>query len=186
VGLAIALGLARGADIPMAGMDYLGLLAQGPAKLLQGTIWVCAYARQNLVNIQAFVAPEGSALIPAQSMTREEAVRAIRATKGEVYVFGSGIRRNQSFWSKHLEGMYILDPIWDSPLPEVMLLAALKSQASKAYILPAYLRLSDAEIQLEHIARKRGVDPRVVRDTIPDFERNPLKSSQPPDINGEV
>jgi tRNA threonylcarbamoyl adenosine modification protein YeaZ len=170
VGLSIALGLARGADLPMAGLDYLSLLAQGPARLMQEKMWVCSYARQNLVNIQAFSAARKNAFGPAQSMSKEGAVQAMTADGTGACVFGSGIRWNQSWWSKHLAGMHVLDPIWDNPLPEILLQAAWQEQASKAYVLPAYLRPSDAETHLEHIARERGVDPGVVRETIPDFE----------------
>ncbi|MFW5792462.1 MAG: tRNA (adenosine(37)-N6)-threonylcarbamoyltransferase complex dimerization subunit type 1 TsaB, partial [Desulfohalobiaceae bacterium] len=42
--LATVLGLSRGGAVPQAGLDYLPLLAAGPAGLLHGELWVCTHA----------------------------------------------------------------------------------------------------------------------------------------------
>jgi tRNA threonylcarbamoyl adenosine modification protein YeaZ len=186
VGLAFALGLARGGGLPLAGLDYLSLLAQGPAPLMQGSMWVCTHARQNLVNIQAFSAPEGSALTPARCVHREKAVQAILAQdEGRACVLGSGIRSHTQWWRTQLQHVHLLDPIWDHPRPEILLRAAWEAHSSRECVLPVYLRPSDAEMQLEHIARERGVDPNLAREAIPEFEAGPREMTQMPTAGGE-
>ncbi|MDZ7758888.1 MAG: tRNA (adenosine(37)-N6)-threonylcarbamoyltransferase complex dimerization subunit type 1 TsaB [Desulfovermiculus sp.] len=172
VGMAFALGLARGGQVPLAGLDYLPLLAQAPGGLLQGTLWVCTHARQNLVNAQAFAVPQLRCLSPARCQTREEAVETMQAGTGKVYVLGSGLRRDLDWWSSRLQ-ISFLDPVWDVPKPDDLVQAAWEASCGLKHIFPSYLRPSDAELQLERIARDRGVDPHAVRQAIPAFETDP-------------
>ena len=173
VGMAFALGLARGGNVPLAGLDYLPLLAQGPGELLQGTLWVCTHARQNLVNVQSFAVPQLHCLGTARCMTREEAVAGILSAKERTYVVGSGLRRNLEWWSSRLGETNFLSPIWDVPRPDDLVQAAWDAPYGFEHILPSYLRASDAELQLDRIAKDRGVEPDTARQAIPVFEPGP-------------
>ena len=173
VGMAFALGLARGGEVPLAGVDYLPVLARAPGPLLRGTLWVCTHARQHLVNVQAFSVPHIRSLGPARCLIREKAVQAIQAGTGKGYVLGSGLRRDPDWWASRLPQTGFLGLEWDAPRPEDLMQAAWEAPCGFEHILPSYLRPSDAELQLERIARDRGADPDMARQAVPSFEGHP-------------
>lgn len=170
VGMSFGLGLARGGHVPLTGIDYLPVLAQDLIRLVHGIVWVCTHARQNLVNVQAFSAPRGRAVVSEACLTREQAVERMQSSPDPLFVLGSGVRRDPDWWHARLPGANFLDPRWDHPRVETLLQAAWEVPYTQDYIMPAYLRPSDAELNLERIARNRGVDPMLVRKIIPDFE----------------
>ncbi|MGM0425203.1 MAG: tRNA (adenosine(37)-N6)-threonylcarbamoyltransferase complex dimerization subunit type 1 TsaB [Thermodesulfobacteriota bacterium] len=154
VGLALGLGLAQGAGVPLVGLDYLPLLAQGVLPLLQGRIWVLVYARRDLVYMQGFAAPGGEELTEAMCVQRSQAAARINQEQGPAYVLGSALRQDQEFWQESLSQARILDTLWDNPGPEILLRQALQSKAPAE---PLYLRPSDAEANLARIAEQRGL-----------------------------
>lgn len=170
VGMSFALGLARGGQIDLAGLEYLPLLATGLAGILQGRLWVCTHARQDLVNIQPFSAVDGLPQGPAACLDRKEAVETMATGTVTSYILGSGVRRDPTWWQSQMPETHILPQVWDHPRPDHLLRAAWQAQCSRDGLLPVYLRPSDAEVQLERIARNRGVDPDTARKTIPRFE----------------
>ncbi|MGM0760230.1 MAG: tRNA (adenosine(37)-N6)-threonylcarbamoyltransferase complex dimerization subunit type 1 TsaB, partial [Thermodesulfobacteriota bacterium] len=163
VGMSFALGLAKGGQIGLAGLEYLSLLATGLAGLLHGRLWVCTHARQDLVNIQPFSAFEGLPQSPAACLTRKEAVETMATGTHTSYILGSGVRRDPSWWQSRIPEIHILPQVWDYPRPDHLLQAAWQAQCSRDGLLPVYLRPSDAEVQLERIAWNRGVDPDTAR-----------------------
>jgi len=168
--LATAYGLAFGAGLPMAGLDYLPLLASGPAPLLRGRLAVLTHARHGLVHVQVFSVPDLRALCAPQIMSVAKTPNALPDALGllakaqtPLYVLGSGVRRNMSQIAETLPHAVILNPIWDHPRPEQLIQAAQAACFAHAPIEPLYLRGSDAEDNLEAIALKRGMDPQEAR-----------------------
>lgn len=162
--LATVYGLAFGAGLPTAGLDYLPLLASGPAPLLNGRLAVLTHARHGLVYVQTFVAPDLFALSPPQVMSMDAPVLLEGPTDTPLFVLGSGVRRNLEAVRKHLPHARVLDSAWDHPGPEQMVRAALAADFTHDPIAPLYLRPSDAEENLEAIAAKRGLDPKEARE----------------------
>ena len=181
VGMSFALGLSRGGQIGLAGLEYLPLLATGLAGILQGRLWVCTHARQDLVNIQPFSAFEGLPQGPAACLDRKEAAQTMATGTHMSYILGSGVRRDPAWWQSQMPEAIILPQVWDHPRPEHLLRAAWQAQCSRDDLLPVYLRASDAEAQLERIARNRGTDPDTARKTIPRFELDTEKESPYPE-----
>ncbi len=164
--LAAAMGLAAGKNTPVAGLDYLPLLASGPASLLDGTLHVLTYARRGLVYMQSFVAPGGTPQESPQALTMGEACARICKGDPNATLLGSGLRKNPEHMQElttQMPGLQILDTSWDNPSPDILLRAALNTHAEPGDIEPLYLRASDAEDNLPGIAAKRGLDPEEAR-----------------------
>lgn len=155
--LATVYGLAMGAGLPMAGLDYLPLLASGPASLLHGRLAVLAHARHGLVYVQLFSAPELYPLSPPQAMTVKSLGNIPDQGESPIFLLGSGVRRNMPLLAEVLPRAVILKPIWDHPQPEQLIQAAMAANFSAQPVEPLYLRGSDAEENLEAIAAKRGI-----------------------------
>lgn len=167
--LAIATGLSKGGNIPMAGLDYLSLLAQEPCLFSKGEVWVCSYARQDLVYLQGFKPPEAMALTSPHTCSIKQAVEYISQRETKVYLLGSGVRRHYELWKNALPYTQILDEIWDSPSINVLLLKGSQAKYSYEPIQPLYLRPSDAEANLPQIAAERGIDLAQVHKHISDY-----------------
>ncbi|HDQ39469.1 MAG TPA: tRNA (adenosine(37)-N6)-threonylcarbamoyltransferase complex dimerization subunit type 1 TsaB [Desulfonatronum sp.] len=161
--LATAYGLAFGANLPLAGLDYLPLLASGPALLLQGRLAVLTHARQCLVHVQVFTVPNLVPVCPPQVMSMDAPSLLTGMAETSLFVLGSGVRRNMSLMTANLSHARILDPVWDHPRPEQLIEAALAAHFSLDPIDPLYLRPSDAEENLEAIAARRGLNPQEAR-----------------------
>ena len=160
--LAAAEGLAAGKDIPLAGIDYLPVLASGPAPLISGTLHVLTYARRGLVYMQSFDCPTLKELAPLASLTLDEAAQHMAKLGPNARLMGSGLRKNPDFFnelSTANPGYFLLDERWDNPSPEVLLAAAAAARFSQNSIDPVYVRPTDAEDNLDTIAAKRGLDP---------------------------
>lgn len=160
--LAAAEGIAAGRNIPLAGLDYLPLLARGPAPLLTGPLHVLTYARRGLVYIQSFDCPQLTEIAPLTALTLDEAAKRISAHGGTSFMVGTGLRKNSDYFIKFAgehPGRTILPETWDNPTPEIMLELAAQAEYSYDPIEPVYVRPSDAEDNLEQIARKRGLNP---------------------------
>ncbi|NDV17886.1 tRNA (adenosine(37)-N6)-threonylcarbamoyltransferase complex dimerization subunit type 1 TsaB [Pseudodesulfovibrio sp. JC047] len=160
--LAAAEGLAAGYGLPLAGLDYLPLLASGPAPLLTGPIHVLTYARRGLVYTQSFEAPGLTELAPLESCSLPEAAKRIQELGDTAFIMGSGVKKNPEFFADLIAscpGYTLLDRHWDNPTPETLLTCADTAFFSQESIDPVYVRPTDAEDNLEAIARKRGLDP---------------------------
>lgn len=160
--LAAAEGLAAGQNIPVAGIDYLSLLASGPAALLEGPLHVLTYARRGLVYLQTFETPSLKQLTPLTAYALDDAAGVIRSVGNSAYLMGSALRKNQEYFEQlHQEnaGYTLLDAQWDNASPQTLLDAAALCTYSRTPIDPVYVRATDAEDNLPQIAKKRGIDP---------------------------
>jgi len=157
--LATALGFAKASDLPLAGLDYPPLLAQGPIPLLHGTLAVLTHSRTRQVYAQTFSAPGCEPLSEPESLMLEQIPALLQDKPRPWSVLGSGLRRNRNFFEDHLEEAVFLDPIWDNPRPESLAHAAARARFHKEPIALNYLRTSDAEENLDRIARSRGLTP---------------------------
>ena len=179
--LATTYGLAMGAGLPMAGLEYPPLLAAGPAPLLQGRLAVLTHARTRLVHAQTFhvtTAPfstnntteHGVAPLGAPRILAVDVPTDLHSLLGDddqpLYLLGSGVRRNLECIQAGLPKACILDPSWDSPQAHVLIQAAMNAAFGYAPIEPLYLRPCDAEENLEFFAAKRGFSAREARDRI--------------------
>lgn len=172
--LAFGLGLARGAGLPMAGLDYPPLLAAGPAARDDGrsggltAVWV--RSRSGQVYTQHFLAVAGTpvptALDQPTALTATDAARLLARQSGShpgpVFLLGSGAHAKGAAEALALAGpagVQVLGERWSHPRPEVLARAASEAAYGPRPPEPRYLRPSDAEENLAAIARARGLDP---------------------------
>jgi tRNA A37 threonylcarbamoyladenosine modification protein TsaB len=145
--------------------------------VLRGRLAVLTHARHGLVYAQVFSAPGLSAL-SAPEVISVDALDLLVKTKTPLFVLGSGVRRNMPRIVKILPQAEILDQVWDHPRAEQLVQAAQRACFSQTPIEPLYLRSSDAEDNLEAIARKRGLDLQEARQYLsadmPRPEEDPL------------
>lgn len=166
--LAVALGLARGTGLPMAGLDFLPLLARSAAsaRVGEGELWVLTYARKGLVYLQGFTAA-GEPLTEPKAAKAEAAANALAMREGGLRLLGSGLRQDPGFWRSRLPEALLADPEWDHPREATLLQVGLEADFSYEPFQPMYLRASDAEDNLEAIARERGIDLTKAQGSIP-------------------
>lgn len=159
-------GLARPFSIPMAGLEYPTILAAQATPFVHGEIWVLTYARKAQVYIQGFA---GSLpLGPIRPLPVSEAQSLLLARSSNPNLLGSGVRKNPELHG--LPGSTILPPGLDTPMPATLLHAACDASYSTQTPVPLYLRKSDAEDNLEAIAKARGIPTAEARKHIHDFE----------------
>ncbi|MBI9079013.1 MAG: tRNA (adenosine(37)-N6)-threonylcarbamoyltransferase complex dimerization subunit type 1 TsaB [Pseudodesulfovibrio sp.] len=172
--LAAAEGIAAGKGLPLAGIDYLPLLASGPGPLIHGTLHVLTYARRGLVYLQSFSAPDLQEICPLDSLSLEEAAKRMAQFDSTAHLMGSGIRKNPDFFADLVaeqNGYTLLGPQWDNPSPDVLLAAAAKAEYSEASIEPVYVRPTDAEDNLSQFALKRGLDPEKAKKRLEELQK---------------
>jgi tRNA threonylcarbamoyl adenosine modification protein YeaZ len=167
--LSIALGLAKGWNIPLAGLDYLPLLASQACRQFRREIWVCTYARKDMHYVQGFASPGLESLAKTQALSSEKAFKLISHQKKRIVLIGSGIRQNTDWWRNRLPNALIPDTIWDHPTCEFLLIQGLQSQYSQDPIRPLYVRPSDAEDNLPRLANQRGLSLEQAKAEIPEY-----------------
>lgn len=182
--LATAFGLARGWNVPLAGIDYLPLLAAGAGELLSGELWVVTHARQGQVYLQSFAAPSGRPMHDPISPSLQEVRDRLQAREHPPAVLGSGVRKNPSFWQEQGSLVRILDPLFDVPRPEILLDHAFRASYAHDPVAPLYMRRSDAEENLEAICARRGVSVVQAREKIPDFTQQVDRQENHPGDQG--
>ncbi|MFH1913863.1 MAG: tRNA (adenosine(37)-N6)-threonylcarbamoyltransferase complex dimerization subunit type 1 TsaB [Pseudomonadota bacterium] len=160
--LAAAQGIASGTGASLAGIDLLPLLAAGPGPILTTPLHVVTYARRGLVYLQSFHTPSLAPIAPLAVCTLAEAAERMTNQDTPAHLLGSGLRRNPDFFADLITqapGLTLLPARWDTPSPELLLAAAITAQYAHAPLEPCYVRPSDAEANLPHFARQRGLDP---------------------------
>lgn len=160
--LAAAEGVAAGHGLPLAGLDYLPLLAKGPGPLLEGVLHVVTYARRGLVYSQSFDCPSCAPLNDLAALSLAEAGARMAKLGTGARIMGSGVRKNPEFFTELTErhpGYVLVDATFDNPAPEVLLAEAAQAEFGAQSIEPVYVRPTDAEDNLDQIAAKRGLDP---------------------------
>lgn len=173
--LAAAEGLAAGKGLPLAGLDYLELLAQGPAPLVDGPLHVLTYARRGLVYLQSFDAPATAPLGPVTALTLNEAAQRMAEHGPAAHLTGSGLRKNPEFFAEMASenpGYTLLPAQWDNPTPQTLLDASTRADFGSESIEPVYVRATDAEDNLPTIAKKRGLDPDEARKRLNELQKS--------------
>jgi tRNA threonylcarbamoyl adenosine modification protein YeaZ len=173
--LAAAEGVAAGLDLPLAGLDYLPLLATGPGPLLTGPLHVLTYARRGLVYMQSFHCPDLAEAAPLDALTLDQAKDRMAEFGPDAHLMGTGLRKNPVFFADLTQaepGYVLLDAAWDNPAPEKLLAAADRAAFSTESIEPIYVRPSDAEANLDQIAAKRGLAPEEARKKLEALSRS--------------
>lgn len=170
--LAVTYGLALGANLPMAGLDYLPLLAAGPGPLLRGYLAVLTHARRQLVYAQLFAVPGMTALTRPQVLDLEGArLQALLSgdpsglapecrqplAEHEIHLLGSGVHRNPERFERLASRVRILSAAWDHAQADALCTAASLANYSAQPVVPLYLRHSDAEDNLRVFAAQRGL-----------------------------
>jgi tRNA threonylcarbamoyl adenosine modification protein YeaZ len=168
--LATIEGMARAAHIPIAGLDYLPLLAGDLMASWHGEAWVLTYARKNQVYMQGFSMPGTTPLGPARACSHDQAAEILCQRPGPVLVGGSGITKNHLFFKTRLAPGSIHMVQRDLLSSQALLQVACTSPFTRTSITPLYLRSSDAEDNLPAIARKRGLSLDDARKRIPPQE----------------
>lgn len=157
-------GLARAHLTPMAGLDYLDLLARQARFLGSPETWVLTYARKGHVYVQGF-SPEVP-LGPARAMTVSAARSLLHDRPQHSVILGSALRKNPELC---LPSLHNLPALFDTPVPTTLVEAATQATYSAIPPAPLYIRKSDAEDNLDAIARARGIAPEDARKHIFDF-----------------
>lgn len=157
--LSIASGLNKGSGVPLAGLDYLPLLAKSPCPQTAGEVWVLTHARHELVYAQGFTAPTGSALCSPAAFYLNDVSALLGERKEKIFLLGSGVRKNLDYFQHNLPGAVILDALWDRVDINILLREAINARYSQEPVQPMYLRKSDAEENIGKIASERGMDP---------------------------
>ncbi|WP_419787551.1 tRNA (adenosine(37)-N6)-threonylcarbamoyltransferase complex dimerization subunit type 1 TsaB [Pseudodesulfovibrio sp.] len=172
--LAAAEGLAAGQGLPLAGIEYLPLLAQGPSPI-EDLLHVVTYARRELVYVQSFDAEKRTPLAPVTALSLSEVPAHFAETGTSALLLGSGLRKNPDFFAELVADnpqYTMLPPRFDAPSPQLLLDAACRATFSDESIEPIYVRPSDAEENLPNIARKRGLDPDEAKRRLEELQRN--------------
>ncbi len=162
VTLATALGLSFGAGVPMAGLDFLPLLAASAANRACGVVAAVTHARAGQVYLQSFLA-DGDVLPlgPAEALTLEAAGRRLAddAAVGPLWLTGEGATRHRETLLAAAPLATVLGPGHFEPDPDVVLGAAARAAYAMTPVTPLYLRTSDAEDNLADLAAARGLSP---------------------------
>jgi len=154
LGLAFATGLCLARRIPLAGLDYLPLLAaSAPGGFDE--VHVVTHSRANKVYHQSFAPP--ATLTKPRDLTLKEALSIItpRVSKARVALLGSGLSRNRDAFAP-LGTTVTLLPI-ENPTPEALAAASQTARYDGPSVEALYLRGSDAEENLAAIALGRGL-----------------------------
>ncbi len=171
--LALGTGLALGAGIPMAGLDYLPVLARGASGASgssgasPGRVFAVTYSRSAQVYLQGFHATPGAAPEPlfppmVQSVAQAAEFLARALDDGPILVVGSGAVIFRQALGERLPGEAFAADSFALPDPAALAACAAELPASAwsaASPSPLYLRSSDAEENLAAIASARGLSP---------------------------
>ncbi|WP_034641468.1 tRNA (adenosine(37)-N6)-threonylcarbamoyltransferase complex dimerization subunit type 1 TsaB [Desulfovibrio inopinatus] len=173
--LATACGLCQSLHIPMAGLCSLYLLAHAPGQLLRGRLAVLTHSRRRQVYAQCFslVGPEEN-ILPAVSLgdplplLLDDMPAWISEMRPDCAV-GSGVRANMSYFQSTFPDIATLATSFDVPSPDALMSAARCAEYGDTPITPLYLRASDAEDNLDTIAKKIGLDPDEAKQRLEQF-----------------
>lgn len=170
LGLAFSTGLCLAKQLPMAGLDYLPLLAAtsfaspelGKESDKSDEVHVVTHSRTARVYHQGFVRGGGglgttcTPLGPPKDFAVQDAHDVIleRARSARVAMLGTGLRRNPEAFAG-LTNVTTLPA--ENPTSDTLLAAALAAQYDGPPVDALYLRGSDAEENLAVIAAKRGL-----------------------------
>jgi tRNA threonylcarbamoyl adenosine modification protein YeaZ len=177
IALSTALGFQAGCGVPLAGLDYLPLLARSAAPLRQGALTVLTYARKGLVYAQTFALPSCESLSDLAVLRPEQAAELIAALPPPRLCMGSALRRiPQLLELLNARECEILPSVLDHPSAEALLSTALEAPYAAEPVVPLYVRASDAEDNLPTFARQRGLTPEEARRLLEELTETPRSS----------
>ena len=160
LGLAFCHGLCLGRGLPMAGIDYLPLLAASAPDAGGAEVHVVTHSRRGQVYHQGF-GPSGASKASDIDAGKAREIVAARSLEADVVVLGTGLRRNPEAFAD-LGRARRLDV--ENPSPEALLAAALAASYAPPPVEALYLRGSDAEENLAVIAAGRGLSEEEARE----------------------
>lgn len=173
-----ASALARTVSARQGGLDYMRCLARECLPFCKSVseealLWILVRARRDLVYAQPFFHGNGDpsvfhalAELMVLPLSGGEAVAHIRETAAlhdapRVLLAGSGAGENHDHLVESLGKSDLRVTFLDivSPTPPALLAEAMLATYGEADIEPLYVRVSDAEANLAHIAARLGLDP---------------------------
>lgn len=169
--LAFGTGLALGAGIPLAGLDYLPVLARGASEvsvgISPGRVFAVTYSRKAQVYLQGFRTSAGGAVEPlfdpmVQGVGQAAEFLSRALDEGPIAVIGSGAVLFRQALRERLPEDVFPSSSYARPEPAALAAGAAELPASAwsaASPSPLYLRSSDAEENLAAIALARGLAP---------------------------
>ncbi|MBI9111034.1 tRNA (adenosine(37)-N6)-threonylcarbamoyltransferase complex dimerization subunit type 1 TsaB [Maridesulfovibrio ferrireducens] len=173
-----AAGIISGNKALITGLEYLPMLAAGPAKFTRHPLWVVTHSRRMQVYIQGFEPlSEGKKnpepLTPVLPVPVTEAVQIIESYKQErAVILGSGLLKNKAFFDDFLAAnpqLKTLPKRFNRPALQDILSAADAAEFGTEMPFPMYLRGSDAEDNLEAITKKLGIPLEAARKLLKDI-----------------
>ncbi|MFW5489863.1 MAG: tRNA (adenosine(37)-N6)-threonylcarbamoyltransferase complex dimerization subunit type 1 TsaB [Desulfovibrio sp.] len=155
--LSTAMGFLGGSRTPLAGLNHLQTLAvSAPPLAPAASLAVLTYARRGQVYLQAFD-PETRQPLDGwedvRALTAQQARGLLDSLPQPVATLGTGLRRNPEVFAD----IASLPQDFDTPKADALLRMAAQARYARAPIAPCYVRPSDAEENLEHIASLRGL-----------------------------
>ena len=159
--LSTASALRHTLGVPLAGINYLELLAEGTPSLSGQAVRVLTHARRELVYCQDFLRGDDArmhALAPPCVLELHAMLEKLPYSVYPVMVIGSGLSRH----AEQLVGTDGVQPLpcfFDQPRWDAWRRVAERATYSDADLEPVYLRASEAEDNLEKLAAQRGDDP---------------------------
>lgn len=156
IALSLAGGLAAGCGLPVAGLDYLPLLAATAAPFHDGPLAVITRARRNQLYFQLF--STGTAQGPLAVFNVQETAQALASLPDGCAVLGSGLTANPTLMDHLPAGAVRLPSIVDIPSGLALLRSAKSAEFGVNPIEPLYVRDSDAEENLASLVGSRGLD----------------------------
>lgn len=172
--LSTALGFQAGCGVPLAGLNYLPLLARTAAPLLRGSLIVLTYARKGLAYAQAFALPSCEPLSELAVRQPAQAAEFAATLPSPRLCVGSALRRDPHLLELlSAQECEILPSMLDHPSAEPLLSAALEALYVAEPIEPLYVRASDAEDNLPELARQRGLTPEEAHRLLEELTRTP-------------
>lgn len=159
-------GLARPFALPMASLEYPAILAEQVSPLIEGEVWVLTYARKSQIYVQGYA--KGRQLTDIRTLSVSEAIVLLSERPTPAALVGSGLRKNSALLE--IPNATVLPAHFDTPHPQFLFRAACAATFNTDPPVPLYLRKSDAEDNLEAIARSRGLSLEEARQHIFDFE----------------
>ncbi len=177
IALSTALGFQAGCGVPLAGLDYLPLLARSAAPLRRGSLTMLTYARKGLVYAQSFALPSCHSLSDLTVFDPEQAAAHIATLPSPRLCAGSALRRVPQLTELlDPQKCELLPSVLDRPSAEALLAAALEATYTAEPVAPLYVRASDAEDNLPTFARQRGLAPEEARRLLEELTETPRDS----------